>query len=282
MSFERVMIKLNKTLTCGCELGEGLFVKNDKAAWVDINNNYLMVYKEDNLVCHNIYNKPSVVYNITENEVSLGTDVGLTIYDTIIKQEVSLTDTSEMHNIKEYRSNDGGFCGTHQLLSFMHRNNPENNLGFIYRVSGETISLIDNSLHIPNSFIKIEPSKILISDSLKGQIWLYQLDKMGNVAEKTIWAQLEPGIAPDGGCLVEDLVFIALWDGAAIAVFDKDGTLLSKLELPVIRPTNCKFDKVSSQLWVTSASEGLSEKQISFYPASGSTLVYDLELQPQC
>ena len=220
------------------------------------------------------------MYNITENEVSLGTDVGLTIYDTIIKQEVSLTDTSAMHNIKEYRSNDGGFCGTHQLLSFMHRSDPENNLGFVYRVSGESNSLLDNSLHIPNSFIEIGPSKILISDSLKGQIWSYQLDKLGNLSEKTIWAQLEPGIAPDGGCLVEGLVFIALWDGAAIAVFDKDGTLLSKLALPVIRPTNCKFDAISSQLWITSASEGLSKEQMSFYPDSGNTLVYDLELRP--
>ena len=65
----------------------------------------------------------------------------------------------------------------------------------------------------------------------------------------------------------------------AIAVFDKDGTLLSRLTLPVIRPTNCKFDKISSQLWITSASEGLSKEQMSLYPASGNTLVYDLELR---
>lgn len=279
MSHERAVITLNKTLPSGCELGEGLFVKNDKAAWVDINNNYLMVYEEDVLTCHATYYKPSIVYNIKENEVSLGSDVGLTAFNTITKREAVLNDVSAMHNTKEYRSNDGGFCETHQLLSFMHRSDPENNLGFVYRVSGESNSLIDNSLHIPNSFIEIGPSKILISDSLKGQIWSYQLDKLGNVAEKTIWAELEPGIAPDGGCLVEGLVFIALWDGAAIAVFDKDGTLLNKLMLPVIRPTNCKFDKISSQLWITSASEGLSKEQMSLYPASGNTLVYDLELR---
>ena len=278
MSHERVAISLKKTIPSGCELGEGLFVKNGKAVWVDINNNYLMVYEEDVLTWHVTHYKPSVVYNINENEVILGSDVGLTAFNTTTKREAVINDVSGMHNTGEYRSNDGGFYETHQLLSYMHRSDPENNLGFVYRVSDKSNSLIDDSLHIPNSFIEIEPSKILISDSLKGEIWLYQLDALGNVAEKTIWAKLESGIAPDGGCLVEDLVLIALWDGAAIAVFDTDGKLLNKLVLPVIRPTNCKFDKTSSQLWITSATEGLSKEQMSLYPDSGSTLVYDLEL----
>ena len=67
MSHERAVITLNKTLPSGCELGEGLFVKNDKAAWVDINNNYLMVYEEDVLTFRATYDKPSIVYNIKEN-----------------------------------------------------------------------------------------------------------------------------------------------------------------------------------------------------------------------
>lgn len=144
---------------------------------------------------------------------------------------------------------------------------------------GESFVLLDDSLHIPNSFIEIEPSKILISDSLKGQIWLYQLDDVGNLVEKTLWAQLEPGISPDGGCVVGDFVFVALWDGASIAVFDKSGTLLKNLSLPIIRPTNCKYDAVLSQLWVTSASEGLYKEKLSLYPLSGNTFVYDLELR---
>ena len=278
----RADIALNKTFPSGCELGEGLFVKNDKAAWVDINNNYLMVYEDGNLTCQTTLHKPSIVYDIKQSEVNFGSDVGLIAFNTITKRETVLNDFSAMHNTGDYRSNDGGFCETHQLLSFMHRSSPEDNLGLIYRVSDESISLIDNRLHIPNSFIEIGPSEILISDSLKGQIWSYQLDKSGNVAEKTIWAQLEPGIAPDGGCLVGELVFIALWDDAAIAVFDKDGMLLNKLALPVVRPTNCKFDKNSSQLWITSAREGLSIEQMSLYPASGHTFVYDLELRSTC
>ena len=160
----------------------------------------------------------------------------------------------------------------------MHKTDPVDNCGFVYLVTNESFSLLDDNLHIPNSFIEIEPSKILISDSLKGQIWLYHLDDLGKLIEKTLWAQLESGIAPDGGCLVGDFVFVALWDGASIAVFDKSGTLVKKLSLPILRPTNCKFDAARSQLWVTSASEGLSKNQLSLYPLSGNTFVYNLEL----
>ena len=113
---------------------------------------------------------------------------------------------------------------------------------------------------------------------MKGQIWLYQLDEHGYLLEKTLWAQLDSSIAPDGGCLIGDYVFLTLWDDASIAVFDKSGMMLEKLSLPIIRPTNCKYDAVYSQLWVTSAAEGLSEEQMRSYPLSGNTIVYNIKL----
>lgn len=270
--------KLTKMLESGCNLGEGLWVKSSRAAWVDINRDQLLIYEVNTVRDYFTVNKPSIIYDIENNEVSIGTDRGLAKFNTQIKKEVLLIDVSSLHSVKEFRSNDGGFCGDHQLLGFMHRNDPVKNLGFVYLVKDESFCLLDDSLHIPNSFIEIEPLKILISDSLKGQIWLYQLDDTGNLVEKTLWAQLNNGIAPDGGCLVGDFVFVALWDGNSIAVFDKSGKLLKKLQLPVIRPTNCKYDAVRSQLWITSASEGLSKEQLSRYPLSGNTFVYNLEL----
>lgn len=270
--------KLTKMLESRCNLGEGLWVKSSRAAWVDINRDQLLIYEVNTVRDYFTVNKPSIIYDIENNEVSIGTDRGLAKFNTQIKKEVLLIDVSSSHSVKEFRSNDGGFCGDHQLLGFMHRNDPVKNLGFVYLVKDESFCLLDDSLHIPNSFIEIEPLKILISDSLKGQIWLYQLDDTGNLVEKTLWAQLNNGIAPDGGCLVGDFVFVALWDGNSIAVFDKSGKLFKKLQLPVIRPTNCKYDAVRSQLWITSASEGLSKEQLSRYPLSGNTFVYNLEL----
>mgnify|MGYP006076542187 CR=1 FL=1 len=272
------MFDLDNVIECNCDLGEGLVIGCDSVAWVDINQDTIFVHRNVRLSKYKTQFKPSVIYSIDKDELVFGSDAGICCLDINSGDERLLNLENFNHNYQNYRSNDGGFCRDHQLLSFMHRNDPIKNLGFVYLVKDKSFCLIDNSLHIPNSFIEIEPSKILISDSLKGQIWLYQLDDNGDLAEKTLWAQLDKDIAPDGGCLVGDFVFIALWDGASIAVFDKRGKLLKKLPLPIIRPTNCKYDAVRSQLWVTSASEGLSNEQLSRYPLSGNTFVYNLEL----
>lgn len=270
-------IELSYVINCYFSLGEGLHIYSSGVSWVDINNSKLAVFDEESLTNYNMDIIPSIIYAVKDNIFTIGCDLGLIEFSTLTKKSSLKIRNLSLQSV-EFRSNDGGFCGDYKLLSFMHRDDPVKNLGFVYLVKNESFLLLDDSLHIPNSFIEIEPSKILISDSLKGQIWLYQLDDTGNLVEKTLWAQLDKGIAPDGGCLVGDFVFVALWDGASIAVFDKSGKLIKKLPLPVIRPTNCKYDGVRSLLWVTSASEGLSKEQLSRYPLSGNTFVYNLEL----
>lgn len=274
-----ITIKLNKIISSNCILGEGLFVKNFQAAWVDIHKNYLFFSENMNLSKYFITNKPSIVFNVINDKVILGTDIGLVSFSLEDKKENILSYVPHANKTKEYRSNDGGFCGDYNLLSFMHRSDPKNNLGMIYILLKDSYILLDDALHIPNSFIEIGPHEILISDSLKGQIWLYKIDNDGSLLDKILWAQLESGIAPDGGCIINDLIFISLWDGSSIAVFNKDGTLLTNLSLPVVRPTNCKFDNISSQLWITSASEGLNNDDIKVYPLSGNTFIYDLEIK---
>jgi len=269
---------LNNAIESNCDLGEGLAIECDSVAWVDINQDTIFFFKEKKLNTFKTQFKPSIIYSIKNDELVFGSDAGICCLDINLGEEKLLNSINFNHNYQNYRSNDGGFCGGHQLLSFMHRTDPANNLGYVCLVTDKSFCLIDESLHIPNSFIEIEPLKILISDSFKSQIWLYLLDETGNLVDKTLWAQLDTGIAPDGGCLVGDFVLVALWDDASIAVFDKSGRLLKKLLLPIIRPTNCKFDAVRSQLWVTSANEGLNKDELSLYPLSGNTFVYDLEL----
>lgn len=270
-------LRLNNILENECQLGEGLWVDRSKAAWVDIQRNMLFVCEGKTVRSFLTLNKPSIIYSVEKNEVIMGTDRGITKFNMQTNKEALLVDVSKSHKVRKYRSNDGGFVGRYQLLSFMHRSDPFENLGYVYLVKDESFSLLDSSLRIPNSFIEIEPSKILISDSSEGKIWMYQLDEAGSLIEKKLWAQLDASIAPDGGCLVGDFIFFALWDDAAIAVFDKDGKLRQKLPIPVIRPTNCKFDSVRNQLWVTSATEGLCKKRLNLYPLSGNTFVYNME-----
>lgn len=272
-------ITLKKVISSRCKLAEGLFITNGRVVWVEITNNLIFIESEFSINVFSTVDKLFIIYDISENKINFGSDAGITVFNSSTEEEFTSNNVSHMHDTIQYRSNDGGFCRQHQLLGFMHRTNPEAQAGFVYKILGETWNLLDDTIHMPNMFVEIEPSKILISDSLTGQIWILELDLNGSLRNKTLWAQLEAGVAPVGGCLVGDFVLIALWDGAAIAFFTKAGELMEKLAVPVVRPTNCKYDAKKGQLWVTSASKGLSKAQLKEYPDSGNKLFFDLEFQ---
>ena len=101
------------------------------------------------------------------------------------------------------------------------------------------------------------------------------LDNAFNVAARI--AVSIPDLIP--GCIVEEMILISLWDNSSIGVFKKNGELIEILDIPVLRPTNCKFLKNKSELWVTSAMEGLSKSHKRAYPSSGDTLVFDINIK---
>lgn len=261
-----------------CNLGEGLFVKGRDACWVDIDSNLVFCSDGREVSTYLLTSKPSVIYDFNDHSIFLGTDAGLVTFDREKELEVNsigCPPCSSLINTSEYRSNDGGDCGEHRLLGFMHRSSPENNTGSVYRVSGQHYALLDSSISIPNTFVSLSPTETLVSDSLTGDIWCFELEASGELKSKKSWASLK-GESPDGGCRVDDYILIAVWDAAEIAVFTIEGEFVQRLSVPVLRPTNCKFDHLSSQLWVTSASTGLTSNQLAEYPDSGKTMIFNL------
>lgn len=280
--FNFPMYKLDQLniFECKNSLGEGLFVKNGDAAWVDINKKNIYVSDKNDTLKYNTKYTPSIIFEFDNSRIIYGSEIGVisfcreTHYEKCIKHIP--------FKLNNYRSNDGGWCGNHQLMSFMHCEIPHKKTGFIYIIGDDEWKLVDDSIHIPNTFIEIMPSKILISDSLTGEIWLYHIDGDGHLIKKTLWTSMDDGNSPDGGCMVGEHVFISIWDGQSIGIYNLNGLLLNTLSVPVIRPTNCKFDKKECKLWLTSASEGLSKADILKYPNSGNTFTYNLEYISSC
>lgn len=263
-----------------CKLGEGLCVRGKNACWVDIDSNRVFCSNGSSVTTYLLTSKPSVIYNFNDLKIELGTDSGLVCFDRAKELETNclgFPSRSLEVDVSEYRSNDGGDCGQHRLLGFMHRNDPENFAGSVYSVSGQQHRLLDSNISIPNTFISLSSTETLVSDSITGEIWCFKLDDSGSLKSKNLWASLDKA-APDGGCMVDDFVLIAIWDAAEIAVFTREGELVQKIPVPVLRPTNCKFDDISSQLWVTSATTGLTPNQLAEYPDSGKTMVFNLRM----
>jgi len=259
-----------------CLLGEGLFVNNYGAAWVDIKNNFIFLSNSHNYKKFKTNSTPSIIFHIDKNTITFGSDKGICKLDTNSGFETCLVDRPKSLD-KNYRSNDGLYFAEKYLLSFMHNKNPEKFPGYIFLYINNEWILIDDRVFIPNSFIEIEPNKILISDSFKSKVWIYEFDRIGyKLVKKNLWAELDIDTSPDGGCMVDNLILLSIWDGAEIRVFNTNGNYLFSLDMPFIRPTNCKFDSENSLLWVTSASEGLTNFQQDKWPESGNTWVFSL------
>tara|TARA_Y100001958_G_C21219065_1_gene544422 strand:- start:764 stop:1591 length:828 start_codon:yes stop_codon:yes gene_type:complete len=268
---------LNEIIPCKCDLGEGLYVNDSFAIWVDITNNHIFFYDKKRLRKYLLKSKPSVVYFANKDYVLLGSDKGLVRFYFEDKREIVVSQKGLEHDKKTYRSNDGGVFNNFIYLSFMHRDQPESYPGLIYKLEDDTFFLQEKSVFIPNTFIDLKDF-FLISDSFKNTIWSFEHNDVSNLVNKRLWAKFDNKISPDGGCKIEESIFVSLWDDASIAVLDRNGKITSKISLPVLRPTNCKFNKEHSQLWITSAKEGLDKNQIDLYPNSGDTFIYDLEL----
>jgi sugar lactone lactonase YvrE len=94
----------------------------------------------------------------------------------------------------------------------------------------------------------------------------------GEIADRRVAIQIprEAG-TPDGLTLdAEGGIWVALWGGGAVHRY-LDGRLERVIKLPVSRPTSCAFGGAElDELYVTSASEGLSDSDRRAQPLAGA------------
>jgi sugar lactone lactonase YvrE len=81
----------------------------------------------------------------------------------------------------------------------------------------------------------------------------------------------QPGV-PDGLAVDTDGgIWVAIWDGWAVHRYTADGCLDAAVPLPVARVTSCAFGGADlSELYITSARNGLTSKQLARQPLAGA------------
>ena len=82
---------------------------------------------------------------------------------------------------------------------------------------------------------------------------------------------------PDGMTVdSQGFIWNAMWDGWRVVRYAPSGEIDREIKLPVPRPTSvCFGGPRMDQLFITSASDGLSEAQLQEAPLSGSLFVYE-------
>lgn len=141
------------------------------------------------------------------------------------------------------------------------------------------ITQVLSGIHISNGLCFNHNASIMYhTDSSSHKVYRYQLNENGDILERDLFAKFDKHCFPDGACVdAKGNVWIALWGGACIVCIDPLGKELFRHPLPVTQGTCVAIGGPNmNRLFVTTARDGLNEKQLGEQPRAGNVLVYEL------
>jgi len=148
--------------------------------------------------------------------------------------------------------------------------------GSLYRIGGQQrIVTVRSEIGVPNGPCFFADGTMLTTDSALGCITALTLDDEGNPVADHEFARFTPSQGYPDGMTVddEDHVWIAFWDGWCLRRLSRSGQVVAEVALPVQRPTCPVFGGPAlDQLFITSATTGLSEEQRHRQPFAGGLL----------
>lgn len=179
------------------------------------------------------------------------------------------------------RANDGGVSPNGAFWFGTMEKKPTGRNGAIYSIeSSGTVKEQFKGIGIPNTMAwSNDASKLFLSDS-----WLQKTFSFEVVNGSLIpSSQLEivnlqnTQATPDGGAIdINGNIWIAHWHGFKLVCINPNGEVLQELAVPVPKPTSCCFGgKDNKILFITSAREGMTQKELDEYPLSGSVFVIE-------
>jgi sugar lactone lactonase YvrE len=257
-----------------CVLGEGLLYSFDALLWLDIARSKLMkkmwggTYSE-----YRLPEQASAIWKVRGDLVILASESGLCSFN--IKSGEWAVIGRIPHNKKniDMRANDGGSFDQHIYLFGTMQKQPTGLFGALYLTNGEVTEEIFQGIGIPNTFVKLDNCRMLISDSFEKKIYIYDIDVLEKkVVSRLKWLDLsDKQYTPDGGCISKSgNVYIAMWGGACVHEYDKFARLIRSYAIPALKPTNCVLSIDEKTLFITSAREDMSNEELQEYPLSGS------------
>ena len=146
----------------------------------------------------------------------------------------------------------------------------------------------DQSLHTVQSGLSIlngpdwspEDDRMYLTDSLANRLIAYPYDpNTGSLGEAKTLLQLPQDKPVMGGIAVdvEGFIWTAMWDGSEVLRIAPDGRIVTRISIPVPRPTGVTFGGDDfDTLYVTSSRIRMSATQIEIAPLSGSVFAIDV------
>ena len=151
--------------------------------------------------------------------------------------------------------------------------------GCLYRLeaAGSVVQL-RTGLTVPNGPCFLADGTVLTTDSAQRLITALKLDSQGGIATAQTFASFSAAQGfPDGMTVdAEDHVWVAFWDGWCVRRLSPRGQIVAEVPVPVQRPTCPTFGGPGlRQLYLTTASTGLSAEALASQPWAGALLRFE-------
>jgi sugar lactone lactonase YvrE len=143
---------------------------------------------------------------------------------------------------------------------------------------GSPSRVADTGYTLPNGIGWSPDNTVMyVVDSLRWEVYAYDFDlPAGAIANRRTFHTFGVGDGlPDGLAVdAEGGLWIAFHGGSCVRHLDERGTLAGVARMPVPQPTSCAFGD-ATELYVTSARDGLSTERLVAHPLSGSVFRLD-------
>lgn len=153
--------------------------------------------------------------------------------------------------------------------------------GVLWRLDGDgTLQAMQGGVSIPNSLaFSPDGGTMYFADSLRYALYAFGYDTASGQpgAQRTLATTTPPGF-PDGSTVdAEGFLWNAEFNAWRVVRYAPDGRIDRVIELPVRMPTCCAFGGPDLDvLYVTTASQHLSEDELRQQPLAGALLALDV------
>jgi len=195
------------------------------------------------------------------------------------KERVRLADFPEPPELGN-RFNDGKCDPSGRFWVGTMNKQVQAKAGSLYCCDGQTLISKLSGLTISNGMAwSVDQRTFYFIDTAEYAVMAFDFDNQtGNISNKRKVINVPPEMgAPDGMTIDRDgMLWIAHWGGSCVARWNpENGKLLERVEVPAPNVSCCSFGGEDLQtLYITTAREGLTEKQLLEFPLSGGVFFY--------
>ncbi|MDO8686529.1 MAG: SMP-30/gluconolactonase/LRE family protein [Clostridiales bacterium] len=189
-------------------------------------------------------------------------------------------------DIPENRFNDGKCDPAGRFWAGTMSKSEKKGAGSLYCLNTDlSVSNKLEGVSISNGIVwSLDKRKMYYIDSLAKEVWGFDYEaETGNISNKRIAVTIPEGEGfPDGMAIdSEDMIWVALWNGWKVSRWNPEtGKKLGEIKLPVAQVTACAFGGADlDELFITTASKGLSEEELEKQPQAGGLFCVKLDVK---